>query len=135
MVDIVFDRAEEYFGKPRSVFLGHSRKRELVIIRQMIVAIMREKKYSWKKIGRLLNRNHSTIIHSLNMHKLDMETIEYAMTFDSFRECAIDTFGSLPRREAIEIMYKMEDAKTLNDRIVVLAKSLKNYKDGISTVV
>ena len=65
-----------------AVFLGVSdydivkqnRRQEYVQMRQIIYSILRfEYGLSLPKIGKLFKRDHSTILHSLKMHKVDLE--------------------------------------------------------------
>jgi len=44
--------------------LSPCRKAELVFIRALIVIILRNKGYSLEKTGRILNRDHATILHA-----------------------------------------------------------------------
>lgn len=45
--------------------LGKSRFRMLVNVRRKCVVMLREKGYSTTEIGRIMQRDHSTIVHSL----------------------------------------------------------------------
>jgi chromosomal replication initiation ATPase DnaA len=64
--------------------LEHSRKRERVLARQLFCyVVMTHYKYSWVAVGRFLNRDHSTVIHSVKTYtdylslKYKYETIMY----------------------------------------------------------
>jgi chromosomal replication initiation ATPase DnaA len=46
--------------------LGPKRRRHLVSVRNLCVAMLRNKGYSTTEIGRIMNRDHSTIVHALN---------------------------------------------------------------------
>lgn len=50
--------------------LGKSRLKRLVYVRRLCVLMLREKGYSTTEIGRVLNRDHSTIVQALKcMHQ------------------------------------------------------------------
>jgi hypothetical protein len=46
--------------------LGKSRTKRLVAVRRLCVLMFREHGYSTTEIGRLMGRDHSTIVHALN---------------------------------------------------------------------
>ena len=46
--------------------LGKSRMKHLVSVRRLCVLMLRGRGYSTPEIGRLMNRDHSTIVHALN---------------------------------------------------------------------
>jgi len=46
--------------------LGKSRTKHLVHVRRLCVLMLREKGYSTTEIGRVMDRDHSTIVHALN---------------------------------------------------------------------
>jgi chromosomal replication initiation ATPase DnaA len=47
--------------------LGKRRYNRIVEVRRECVAMLRAKGYSTTEIGRIMNRDHSTIVHSLQM--------------------------------------------------------------------
>lgn len=49
--------------------LGKSRHKYLVSVRRKCVVMLREKGYSTTEIGRIMQRDHSTIVHALQRHK------------------------------------------------------------------
>jgi len=53
-------------GKPLSHFKGRQRDAESVVVRKCLFYLLREKGHSLKKIGRMFNRDHSTVIHGLD---------------------------------------------------------------------
>ena len=65
-----------------------TRKREFVLARQIIYAILRKHyNLSLMQIGRMLDKDHSTVIHSLEMHECDYGTDRlYKKTFDYVEE-------------------------------------------------
>jgi chromosomal replication initiation ATPase DnaA len=64
--------AQEY-GYTVEDVLGYSKPKELVKIRRLCVVMLREKGYSTTEIGRIMQRDHSTICHALNMYVLKDE--------------------------------------------------------------
>jgi chromosomal replication initiation ATPase DnaA len=46
--------------------LGKSRMKHLVAVRRLCILMLRERAYSTTEIGRLMDRDHSTIAHALN---------------------------------------------------------------------
>jgi len=46
--------------------LGKSRLKHLVSVRRLCVLMLRDCGYSTTEIGRLMDRDHSTIVHALN---------------------------------------------------------------------
>ena len=46
--------------------LGPSRSKKLVAVRRLCILMFRERGHSTPEIGRILNRDHSTIVHALN---------------------------------------------------------------------
>lgn len=51
--------------------LGKSRLRALVTVRRKCAVMLRAKGYSTTEIGRIMNRDHSTICHALQMSKAE----------------------------------------------------------------
>ena len=49
--------------------LGLRRNKYLVMVRRKCVVMLREKGYSTTEIGRIMKRDHSTIVHALQRHK------------------------------------------------------------------
>ena len=63
--DFVCEKVEQMTGVSREIFLGKSRKRELVYVRNAIVAALTSNGWTVKLIGRMMGgRDHSTAIHS-----------------------------------------------------------------------
>lgn len=46
--------------------IGKSRFKHLVAVRLLCILMLRERGYSTTEIGRLMDRDHSTIVHALN---------------------------------------------------------------------
>lgn len=51
--------------------LGKSRMKSLVAVRRQCVVMLRNRGYSTTEIGRIMNRDHSTIVHALQMSKAE----------------------------------------------------------------
>jgi chromosomal replication initiator protein len=56
----------EGYGYTVADILGQKRHRHLVFVRNLCVFMLRNKGYSTTEIGRIMNRDHSTIVHALN---------------------------------------------------------------------
>ncbi len=56
----------EGYGYTVGDILGPSRRRHLVSVRNRCVFMLRNKNYSTSEIGRIMRRDHSTIVHALN---------------------------------------------------------------------
>lgn len=54
------------YGYTVADILGPKRRRHLVSVRNLCVFMLRDKGYSTTEIGRIMNRDHSTIVHALN---------------------------------------------------------------------
>jgi len=60
--------AELYDYKVEDV-LSHKKHKTLVAVRRKCVVMLRNKNYSTLQIGKILNRDHSTICHALAMYE------------------------------------------------------------------
>lgn len=49
--------------------IGKARHKKLVAVRCMCIRALRDEGYSTTEIGRIMNRDHSTICHALNKDK------------------------------------------------------------------
>lgn len=59
-------RLADGYGYTVEDMLGKSRFKRVVAVRRLCVLMLREKGYSTTEIGRIMNRDHSTIVHALN---------------------------------------------------------------------
>jgi chromosomal replication initiation ATPase DnaA len=57
------------YGYTAEEVVGKNRQKKLVEVRRKCVVMLREKGYSTTEIGRIMNRDHSTIVHSLAIMK------------------------------------------------------------------
>jgi len=55
------------YGYTAEDILGKSRYKRLVMVRRECVGMLRAKGYSTTEIGRIMNRDHSTIVVSLQI--------------------------------------------------------------------
>jgi chromosomal replication initiation ATPase DnaA len=55
------------YGYTAEDILGKSRYKRLVMVRRQCVGMLRAKGYSTTEIGRIMNRDHSTIVTSLQI--------------------------------------------------------------------
>ena len=62
--------AKEY-GYTAADVVGKNRQKKLVEVRRKCVVMLRAKGYSTTEIGRIMNRDHSTICHALKMSKAE----------------------------------------------------------------
>ena len=73
---------ENRFSINHGEILGRCRKRELVIARQICFYCLRENGFTYKTIGKLMQRDHATIIHG----------------FETVRDCIIP-FEQVPAQQ------------------------------------
>ena len=59
------------YGFTAEDILGKKRYKMLVKVRRKCVVMLREKGYSTTEIGRIMQRDHSTIVHSLQKSKAE----------------------------------------------------------------
>ncbi len=59
------DAIAELYGYTAEDILGKSKLKKLVEVRRKCVVWMRGKGYSTTEIGRIMNRDHTTIVHAL----------------------------------------------------------------------
>lgn len=67
------DAIAELYGYTVEDILGKSKVGPLIKVRRMCVLRMRNKGYSTLAIGRIMNRDHSTIVHSLQKIRAETE--------------------------------------------------------------
>lgn len=59
---LTIERAAMEAGVPVSVIRGPNRRRDLCMIRWAVMLTLRERGLSYPTIGRIVNRNHGTVI-------------------------------------------------------------------------
>jgi len=67
------DAIAEQYDYTLADILGKAKQRTLVKVRRKCVVMLRGKGYSTTEIGRIMQRDHSTIVHALNMYALKGE--------------------------------------------------------------
>jgi chromosomal replication initiator protein len=63
------DAIAQQHGYSVEDIIGKSRRKKLVAVRRICVIMLRLQGYSTTEIGRIMNRDHSTICHALNKDK------------------------------------------------------------------
>lgn len=63
---LIIERAAEVSGYPVAVLRGPARDRSICMVRWAVMATLRARGLSLPTIGRLLNRDHTTVISGLN---------------------------------------------------------------------
>lgn len=59
----------ESFGYTLADVIGPRRQKKLVAVRLVCIQMLRTQGFSTTEIGRIMNRDHSTICHALNKDK------------------------------------------------------------------
>jgi len=65
------DAIAELYGYTLEDILGKSKLKALVTVRRKCIVWLRGKGYSTTEIGRIMNRDHSTIVHSLQKSRAE----------------------------------------------------------------
>ena len=137
----ILDTFAIWFGMDRELIVKHSRKQELVEVRDLIVYILREyAEMSYPAIGRLLGgRDHTTIIHAYKKVQKQRKTIA---DFESEFEALIYEATTIKKRkEAAENTLKaytvdFQSSRVIKDRKRELTRREKDilelYREGIT---
>lgn len=72
-IDKLFEIIEQGCGVTRSDIEGESRKRSVVVCRKIIGYLLRQKGYTLMYIGKILNRNHSSIVYYADQKRMECE--------------------------------------------------------------
>lgn len=59
------------YGYTAQDIIGKRKFKRLVMVRRECAVMLRAKGYSTTQIGRIMNRDHSTIVHSLQMSRAE----------------------------------------------------------------
>jgi len=102
---------------------GNNRKREIVYKRCVVMSFMRKKGYSLKQIGRFFSKDHSTVIHSINMADIysnydDFRTTEYFMYNELLPVIIKEQADEIVEREQVpvnELEFRLLGCRTLKD--------------------
>ena len=65
-IHVAIDVIAQEHGYSVEDILGKSRLKHLVAVRRLCIVMLRKRGYSTTEIGRLMDRDHSTIVHALN---------------------------------------------------------------------
>lgn len=84
-LDKVVSTACELFGACPILVMGESRKRELVFSRYLIYYQLRKQGLTYSRIGKIMNRGHSTILHGVAKLKNDLET-KFEPVYSNFKQ-------------------------------------------------
>ena len=72
-MDIIISRACEMCGVGVTEFLSPCRRRNLVVIREILTAYLHDERgMGWCELSRLFNRHHATIIHCYKSYHNDI---------------------------------------------------------------
>lgn len=63
---LLIDAIAQEHGYTVDDIIGKLRFKRVVAVRRLCILALREKGYSTTEIGRIMNRDHSTICHALN---------------------------------------------------------------------
>lgn len=89
----------------RAMILGNSKYRRFVRVRQACYLVAREQGYSYPFIGRLVNRDHTTVIHGADKALIIAERDQvFAAFLDQLRAAASDArpfVSNLGRRKVV----------------------------------
>ena len=111
---------------------GNNRRREIVYKRCVVMSFMRKKGYSLNQIGRFFDKDHSTVIHSINMADIysnydDFRTTEYFL----HNELA----STIDKREADLVVEKQESTISELEFRILGCRTLKDFRKIQSEVV
>lgn len=110
--------ASDVSGIPSERIYGQRRTREIVRVRMACYLVARETGVSYPEIGRIMCRDHSTVIHGERIAqdtarrdpeyaKFVAELREKARTAERFIADRINRFGNRPLRMAIAVSYRL----------------------------
>lgn len=130
MVDKLIDKMEDVFGLSRTYVFGKCRKREIIEIRMQMYALMRNDfDYTLPKIGKIFDRDHSSVIHLLNQHENALQTDEkYAIRYSEFKGKMCGHMFEEENEFVVKVLESIEDATSVKQRITILKHALETYK-------
>ena len=105
---------------------SRTRKAEYIELRQFLCSYLRDyNNMSLKKIGKILNRDHATVINALNVYK-DRMLLEpsYANRYWEFIYIMRQSIDIERRDKALSILELIENKKTIGCKIRVIEKLL-----------
>lgn len=134
----IIPAACEVFEVSRRLLLSEARSKHIVLARQAVIYLARElTDVSFPQIGRMLNRDHSTVVYSYHVAKKRMQDdAEYARLVDKAQIFALTP--ALIRTNAIERATEQQ-AKEAATRTALLADLAyhicENDDDALSMAV
>ena len=81
----IVSNACELFGACPILVMGGSRKRELVFSRYLIYYQLRKQGLTFARIGKIMNKDHATIVHGVAKLKNDLE-IKFEPVYSNFKK-------------------------------------------------
>ena len=81
----IVSNACELFGACPILVMGGSRKRELVFSRYLIYYQLRKQGLTFARIGKIMNKDHATIVHGVAKLKNDLET-KFEPVYSNFKK-------------------------------------------------
>ena len=129
MVHSLIDKTVKKYKVKRRDLQGRCRNRQVVEYRMMLYTIMRnDLGYSLKRIGRLFNRDHSSVIHLLNQHAEVMSVDpDYEDRWYEFRCDILETDTRTPDDICLSILGRLEDAKNIKQRVHILKQAISKH--------
>ena len=83
----IIRHTSEEMNVPISEIVSKCRKTDIVQCRQLVSALLRERKWPFTKIADVFKKNHATIIYNIEMHKIDCKYNEiYRLHFFAIKE-------------------------------------------------
>ena len=130
-IDILLNIIEEKTGYTLNQLKSGNRKQELAYARRAFLAISRKLSgLSLKKIGKIINRNHTTVIYSITQHNNEIDiNEEYSKTYHSINK-SLEILFVIEQGYNPEYMKKQMESLTiqrnlLNDRIKEYQQKIK----------
>ena len=80
-------KCAEILNIDKEELLGKSRKGKIASIRNAVIGLLRENRYTLVKIGEVFNRHHTTIMNAVEKHYSDLATSrEYSGLYRKLKE-------------------------------------------------
>ncbi len=132
MVDTLIDKMEEVYDVSRSIVFGPTRKKEYIEMRMMMYTLMYEEfEYTKSKIGRIFNRDHSSVIHLLQQHKNRLATDKkYGLRWSDFKGkmCAHLFFEE--NEFLVNVLSSIEECTSFRQRLTVIKSAFETYTNN-----
>ena len=122
MEDQIAKRIKSMTGKSLEYFKGKQRDRESFVVRACLYKDLRDKGYSLKKIGQMFNRDHSTVMHSLDQ-------VEYWMQLPKIHVCELNMMNKLCR-ERPSMMEMLSNFKSFVQLVKLNGTAFYHFDTG-----